>query len=225
MSQLSILEKLELKDEKNLLIQGLPSSIEKQFAKLSFAKNVTPLLKSRKIDWALVFAVNENQLVTILRDVLPALHPLGKLWVAFPKSTSKIASDLNRDCSWNCLATSSYEGVAQVDLDHVWSALWFKKADTLHPMPNTIAEELAPANPEVAVLVKQVAGTAEAPAELKNLFGAHPKAKHFFDTLPVTYQKEYITWIKAARKDETKTKRLELTLQRLNAGKRSPVEE
>ena len=50
MSQLSIVEKLQLSEERNLLIQGLPSSIEKQFAKLSFAKNVTPLLKSRKID-------------------------------------------------------------------------------------------------------------------------------------------------------------------------------
>jgi hypothetical protein len=61
MSQ-TLFDKLQLADEKNLLIQGLPSSIEKQFSKLSFAKNVTPLLKSRKIDFALVFAVNENQL-------------------------------------------------------------------------------------------------------------------------------------------------------------------
>ena len=61
MSQ-TVFEKLQLSDERNLLIQGLPSSIEKQFSKLSFAKNMTPLLKIRKIDFALVFAVNENQL-------------------------------------------------------------------------------------------------------------------------------------------------------------------
>ena len=30
----SILEKLQLKDERNLLIQGLPSTIEKQFVKV-----------------------------------------------------------------------------------------------------------------------------------------------------------------------------------------------
>jgi len=34
MSQ-SVFEKLQLNEEKNLLVQGLPSSIEKQFAKLS----------------------------------------------------------------------------------------------------------------------------------------------------------------------------------------------
>jgi hypothetical protein len=129
MSQQSIVEKLHLNEERNLLIQGLPSSIEKQFAKLSFAKNVTPLLRTRKIDWALVFAVNENQLNSILKEVLPALHDEGKLWVAYPKSTSKISSDLNRDCSWSALTGCGYTGVAQVALDHVWSALWWKKGD------------------------------------------------------------------------------------------------
>ena len=71
MSQ-TVFEKLQLADEKNLLIQGLPSSIEKQFSKLSFAKNMTPLLKNRKIDFALVFAVNECQLNGILKEVMPS---------------------------------------------------------------------------------------------------------------------------------------------------------
>ena len=121
MSQ-TIFEKLQLADEKNLLIQGLPSSIEKQFSKLSFAKNVTPLLKSRKIDFALVFAVNENQLNSILHEVMPALKEESKFWVASPKSTSKIVTDLNRECSWQKLTSAGYECVEQVALDHVWSA-------------------------------------------------------------------------------------------------------
>jgi uncharacterized protein YdeI (YjbR/CyaY-like superfamily) len=126
MSQ-TLLDKLQYKDEKNLLIQGLPSSIEKQFNKLTFAKNVTPLLKSRRIDFALVFAINENQLNGILRDVLPALHEDSKLWIAYPKAASKIATNLNRDCSWDMVVNAGYEGVDQVALDSVWSALHFKK--------------------------------------------------------------------------------------------------
>jgi hypothetical protein len=88
MSQ-TLFEKLQLADEKNLLIQGLPSSIEKQFNKLSFAKNMTPLLKSRKIDFALVFAVSENQLNGILKDVMPSLKEDSKFWVAYPKPLQK----------------------------------------------------------------------------------------------------------------------------------------
>jgi hypothetical protein len=124
----SLFEKLDLSEEKNILIQGLPSSIEKQFAKLSYAKNVTPLLKARKIDFALVFAVNRNQLSNILRDVFPALHCNSKLWIAYPKVTSKIASDLNRHSSWQALNDSEYETVNQIALDHVWTAMLFKKS-------------------------------------------------------------------------------------------------
>jgi len=126
MSQ-TLFEKLEFADEKNLLIQGLPSSIEKQFCKLSFAKNMTPLLKSRKIDFALVFAVNENQLNGILRDVMPALKEDSKFWVAYPKITSKIVTDLNRDSSWQQLTSAGYETVIEVALDHVWSAARFER--------------------------------------------------------------------------------------------------
>ena len=93
----NIFERLELNDEKNLLIQGIPSTLEKYFTKLSFAKNVTPLLKSKKIEFALVFALNYQQLSIILKEVIPALKDKGKLWIAYPKPTSKIVSDLNRD--------------------------------------------------------------------------------------------------------------------------------
>jgi len=128
MSQ-TLFEKLQLADEKNLLIQGLPSSIEKQFNKLSFAKNITPLLKNRKIDFALVFAVSENQLNGILDDVMPSLKQESKFWVAYPKTTSKIVTDLNRDCSWSKLTCEGYESIERVELDHVWSALRFTKCE------------------------------------------------------------------------------------------------
>ena len=126
MSQ-TLFEKLQLKNERNLLVQGLPSTIEKQFVKLSFAKNVTPLLKMRKIDFALIFALNQKQLNDILTEVFPALHTDAKLWIAFPKLTSKIVSDLNRCCTWEYLRNEGFESTDEVVLDYVWSALQFKR--------------------------------------------------------------------------------------------------
>jgi hypothetical protein len=122
---INIFERLQLGEEKNLLIQGVPSTLEKYFTKLSFAKNVTPLLKTKKIDFALVFAINYNQLSTILGDVIPALRSKGKLWIAYPKPTSKIVSDLNRDCDWNCLLSKGFSKIDEVVIDHVWTALRF----------------------------------------------------------------------------------------------------
>lgn len=128
MSQ-TLFEKLQLGDEKNLLIQGLPSTIEKQFSKLSFSKNVTQLLKIRKIDFALIFALNSNQLRNIFSEVCPALHEDSILWIAFPRQTSKIASDLNRPGSWTYMEEEGFETGEKVVMDYVWSAQRFHRSE------------------------------------------------------------------------------------------------
>jgi hypothetical protein len=148
MSQ-TILDKLQIKNEKNILIQGLPSSIEKQFSKLSFAKNLTPLLRSRKIDFALVFAVSENQLNGILDEVMPALKEESRLWVAYPKLTSKITTDLNREGSWSKLAEAEFESIEHVSLDHVWQAVSFRKNGA------ELVEEIAELVEETVVVKKK----------------------------------------------------------------------
>jgi hypothetical protein len=228
----TLFEKLQLKDEKNLLIQGIPSAIEKQFVKLAFSKNVTPLLKSKKIDFALVFAVNLNQLGTILREVLPALHEEAKLWVAYPKAASKIASDLNRDCSWNCLCDEGFETVRAVAIDHVWTALRFKKVEQIPVLTRaTIGHGVAAVVEDVrpglelgkrAVTLRSAASSA--PEDLEQLFTLHPKVKDFFDTLSFSNKKEYVTWITGAKKEDTRKRRLDSTLEKLKAGKKNPSE-
>jgi hypothetical protein len=124
----SLPEKMQLSNEKNVLIQGLPSTLEKQFIKIPFAKNVTPLLKTRKIDFALVFAMSQTQLKGILADVIPALNSNAKLWVAYPKPASKIASDLTRICNWDCVEDLGFDTVDKIGIDHIWNAVQFKKA-------------------------------------------------------------------------------------------------
>lgn len=251
MSQ-TLFEKLQLKDEKNLLIQGLPSSIEKQFVKLAFAKNVTPLLRMKKIDFALVFAINHQQLVAILKEVLPALHHQAKLWIAYPKAASKIASDLNRDCSWNCLCDHGYAIAWSEPLDHVWTALRFTKAEC--PEKAAAVESALPAGigaapahtaaPALTAPVPSrtaaaparasvVTATAEAlvgkrvvalPQDLEHVFTLHPKAKDFYDSLPYTHKKEYVRWITEAKREDTRKRRLDAALEKLRAGKKNPTE-
>jgi hypothetical protein len=131
-------EKLQYNNEKNILIQGLPSSIEKQFAKASFAKSVTPLLRVKKIEFALIFAVSKKQLTEILNDVVPALQATAKLWISYPKPTAKISSDLCRDPHWKAIEDHNLEAIDYVELDNVWCASNFKLFSKSHPSSNSI---------------------------------------------------------------------------------------
>ncbi len=223
MSNQSLFEKLELKDEKTLLIQGIPSSIEKQFAKLTYAKNVTPLLKSKKLEFALVFAVNQTQLNNVLKEVFPALNFASKLWVAYPKQTSKIVSDLNRDCNWAYLAQNAFESGDIIEIDNVWTAIRFKKSEELTAKLKAIADSKPP-TPTVVPTVDFGKKLIVPPAELEKVFAKHKKAKEFFTSLSVTNQKEYVSWIEGAKRQDTKLRRLDSVVEKLNAGKKSPLE-
>ena len=225
----SLFEDLELKDERSLLIQGLPSSIEKVFVKLSYAKNVTPLLKSRKIDFALIFAVNQNQLNNILREVFSALHSNSKLWIAYPKQTSKIVSDLNRQCSWDLLVQSGFENINVVSIDNVWNAVRFKKTEVASlPLPikngTTVSSVEHMEVTNVTPLVDFDKNLVVPPIELEKIFKKHKVAKEFFTSLSVTHQNEYVSYIEDSKKGETKQRRLESVVEKLILGKRTPLE-
>ena len=209
---LTVFEKIQIGDEKNLLIQGLPSTIEKQFSKLSFSKNITPLLKIKKIDLALIFAINHRQLEDILREVVPALHPDAKVWIAYPKVSSKIVSDLSRDANWQCIAAHAFECVRSIELDNVWCAMRFQKMNVVVPKKK-IVEEGAIATSSAFI-----------PAELEILFNKYPNAKSFFKQLPVSNQKEYSLWINGAKKEVTRISRLQTAIHKLTEGKKTPTE-
>jgi len=213
----TVLEKLQLKDEKNILVQGLPSSIEKQFIKLSFAKSVTPLLRTRRIDFALVFAISRNQLSDILKDVVPALHDEGKLWVAYPKTTSKIASDLCRDCNWQMIEAMGFENISLTELDNTWNAVNFKKSVPV-AAPRQTSFSAVRTSPQSDKIHKILI-----PEEMQTVFRKNKNAGVFFESLSVVNKQEYVEWIADAKKTGTRTKRLESVLEKLNTGKKSPT--
>jgi hypothetical protein len=55
-----------------------------------------------------------------------ALNPGGMIWVTYPKGTSKIKSDVNRDSIREYAKTLGLEAVAIFSVDDDWSALRLK---------------------------------------------------------------------------------------------------
>lgn len=60
----------------------------------------------------------------------------------------------------------------------------------------------------------------EIPADLKKAFKTEKGAKVFFEKLSYTHQREYVTWITDAKKEETRQNRIVKTIEMLKKGKR-----
>jgi bacteriocin resistance YdeI/OmpD-like protein/uncharacterized protein DUF1905 len=59
----------------------------------------------------------------------------------------------------------------------------------------------------------------EVPAELKKAFKTEQEAKALFEKLSYTHQREYVTWISEAKREETRQNRIAKTIEMLKNGK------
>jgi hypothetical protein len=59
------------------------------------------------------------------------------------------------------------------------------------------------------------------PADLADALAHDSTAQHFFDALSYTHRKEWVRWIEEAKKPETRTARVEKTVEGLKAGKKT----
>jgi hypothetical protein len=49
------------------------------------------------------------------------------LWLAYPKKSSGVKTDLSRDAGWPPLEAADFLPVTQISLDETWSALRFRR--------------------------------------------------------------------------------------------------
>jgi hypothetical protein len=80
-----------------------------------------------KGDVVLAFARDSKALAAIVKKATAALAEGGSLWVAYPKKTSGIATDLSRDTGWDALKKLGWQGVSLVAVDEQWSAMRFRR--------------------------------------------------------------------------------------------------
>jgi uncharacterized protein YdeI (YjbR/CyaY-like superfamily) len=144
--------------------------------------------------------------------------------VAYPKIGSKIATTLNRDCSWICITGCGYESVHQVELDHVWTAIRFKKVDTIAELARAARHnELLGDEVLEAAGIDPISKTVRPPDDFAKELRRSKVASHFFEELSFTDQKEYVVWISSAKKEETRSRRLGQAIDKLIAGKKNPA--
>ncbi|MBN2044710.1 MAG: YdeI/OmpD-associated family protein [Anaerolineales bacterium] len=60
----------------------------------------------------------------------------------------------------------------------------------------------------------------EMPARFAQALDEYPGAKQFFESLAKTYRRQYLYWIAAAKREDTRQKRIAESIELLSAGKK-----
>ncbi len=155
----------------------------------------------------IVFVQSQQEVKLAAKFIQPTLQDEAILWCVYPKKTSGIKTDINRDTGWDLLTGKGLEIVSALSVDAPWSALRFKSKDS---MKTNLRDQ-----PKVEFTM---------PLQLEALLIKNLKAKVFFETLSYTNRKEYALWISSAKREATLEKRLNDTLDKLLSGKKNPSE-
>ncbi len=121
----SLASKLQIKPGARLAVLNAPGGVPPTFAA------ELPGIEVREgaegtTDIVLLFVRCLADVGRLLAGAIAAAPAGGPLWIAYPKLTSGVASDLSRDILWRAVEPSGWRPVRQVALDEVWSAMRFK---------------------------------------------------------------------------------------------------
>jgi len=113
------IKKLKFKD--NGVVLNAPATIEAALVQLGFKTTL-----DKKSSNTLVFVNNNKEYLHFLRNNLKNIEPDSVLWFAYPKGTSKIKTDINRDTIRVTGEEFGITTVTAVSIDDTWSALRFR---------------------------------------------------------------------------------------------------
>ncbi len=141
----------------------------------------------------------------------------GIVFLAYPKGTSGITSDLNRDAGWDAITRRGFIGVAIVAIDEQWSAVRMRPGT---PLEQKKAASLSTATKAPRSKAKPSKPAAKTPPDLDTALSTSAAAKQTFGSLSPSHLREYVSWIEDAKKPETRARRVADAVKMLAAGVR-----
>ena len=124
----SLIKKLGIKENKRLIILNAPEGYSKQIGTLlpEDVELVTTATSVGKFDVVLLFVRNKTEVEKDTPKAIDIVKPGGRLWLSYPKQSSKVPTDINRDILWKIFPNDEWRPVTQISIDEVWSALRFR---------------------------------------------------------------------------------------------------
>jgi hypothetical protein len=128
MSENPLVKKLKIKPGQRIIVLNPPSGY---IAKLKDLPDGVELVSELDgtFDFIQLFVNNVAELEEFAPKAINALKYDGIFWICYPKRSSKIKTDINRDVGWEVIDRVNLKGVAQISIDETWSALRFRPAD------------------------------------------------------------------------------------------------
>ena len=123
-----LIKKLRIQPGQRLLILNAPEGYLSNLGQLPDGVEVKDV-PDGVFDFVQVFVKSITELEKQVPVAIKAVKYDGLLWICYPKQSSGIKTDINRDTGWSVVQKAGLRPVTQVAIDDTWSALRFRPVE------------------------------------------------------------------------------------------------
>lgn len=205
---MGLLKKLRFEEGGAVCVINSPKNLRSNFESLTVHEKIG----NKPVERILLFATSKKELNKDLKSILKFISPDALFWVAYPKKSGSIKSDITRDNGWGDLMQAGYDPVMQIAVNEDWSALRFRRTEAIGkkkrdtPMEQRQVEGIDFKNKVVTL-----------PDDVRQEVDNHKGLADFFDSLSYSHKKEYVEHIVEAKRPETRQRRIDKTIIALKA--------
>jgi uncharacterized protein YdeI (YjbR/CyaY-like superfamily) len=204
-------KKLLIKTAQNWLFINSPTEFLESFVSIP-AEIKTVISTEETYNGVLLFVENSAALKQHLPAVASVLKPETIFWIAYPKKSSGIVSDLEMTGNWQETENYGLQIVASAAVDKTWTALRLRPKNLIKK--STISNA-AIENNEFSEFIDTKNRIVILPEDVKQVLETKIAAFDKFRQLAYSHQKEYLVWILTAKQEKTRTSRVLKMIEKL----------
>ncbi|MFZ0743259.1 MAG: hypothetical protein WAM85_02585 [Terracidiphilus sp.] len=124
----TVFEKLNLKDQQEIVVLNAPSSFEAELASLKLKAIHRALTSVKLLNFSLAFVTRKAEVAALAAQIAKRAKGDAIVWFAYPKGASKkYKCDFNRDNGWDLLKAEGFDTVRAISIDEDWTGLRFRR--------------------------------------------------------------------------------------------------
>ncbi|MES3019496.1 MAG: YdeI/OmpD-associated family protein [Bacteroidota bacterium] len=212
-------KKLQVKPGQRILLFNAPSAYQLLLEPLPENSSISTDVYG-SYDHVQLFVKTSANLAETLKTVHRVLLSSTIIWIAYPKKSSGIETDLDMMHSWGEPEKYGLRPVSSAAIDENWTALRLKPIDQVKKSGVGNADIVESVMNEYIDVENRIINL---PPDLKAELAQNPSALSFFETLSWTNKKEYVTWILTAKQEKTRVSRVLKAAEMLASNKKNPT--
>ena len=127
-----LFKKLNLGTIDRILVLNSPASFDSELEKLDDVRILKRSTAKTRVRFSIGFVKTESERDRISKKLVETAEGDVVIWLAYPKKSSpNYECTFSRDSGWQVFGDAGFEGVRQVAIDEDWSALRFRRVESI----------------------------------------------------------------------------------------------